>query len=160
LDKFHSKKAFIEEIIQACKSQLANQSSAELLSIFVCQFYHYVSFEYLEKTVKYQGIEVLTSRVLRAWQLFQHRPSHAPVVDFCEKPVDLSNPDFIAPLTITLINQDRPFLVDSLKIALEQNGFKAEAVLHPIFKVVRDSHGHLLRTGLHSFSNRLRRMMV
>lgn len=144
MDKFHSKKAFIEEIIQACKSQLVNQSSAELLSIFVCQFYHHVSFEYLEKTVKYQGIEILTSRVLRAWQLFQHRPSHAPVVDFCEKPVDLSNPDFIVPLTITLINQDRPFLVDSLKIALEQNGFKAEAVLHPIFKVVRDSHGHLL----------------
>ncbi|MBY0462679.1 MAG: NAD-glutamate dehydrogenase, partial [Alphaproteobacteria bacterium] len=147
MSKNHSKKVFIEEIIQACKAQLAHQSSTQdfsNLSIFIRQFYHHVSIEYLEKAAKYQGLEVLVSRALRAWQLFQYRPSYAPIIDFYEKPVDLSNPDLTVPLTITLISSDRPFLVDSLKAILKQNGFSAEAILHPILKVVRDSHGHLL----------------
>lgn len=146
MGKVHNKKIFIEKIIQACKAQLANHSSLsnQHLVVFIRQFYHHVDLEYLERIAKYQGIEMLISRALRAWQLFQHRPSYAPIIDFYEKPIDLSNPDLIVPLTITLVNPDRPFLVDSLRLALEQNGFKAEAILHPILKVVRDSHGHLL----------------
>ncbi|MBY0281459.1 MAG: NAD-glutamate dehydrogenase, partial [Alphaproteobacteria bacterium] len=146
MSKNHSKKTFIEEIIQACQTQLVHQSSDQTfskLSIFIRQFYHHVSIEYLEKIAKYQGLEILISRVLRAWQLFQYRPSYSPIIDFYEKPVDLSNPELIAPLTITLISTDRPFLVDSLKAILKQNGFNPEAILHPILKVVRDSHGHL-----------------
>lgn len=86
----------------------------------------------------------MISRALRAWHLFQHRPSYAPIIDFYEKPINFSNPNCIVPLTITLINPDRPFLIDSLKVALKQNGYKAEVILHPILKVVRDTHGHLL----------------
>jgi glutamate dehydrogenase len=49
---------------------------------------------------------------------------------------------FAAPVTlIATINDDKPFLVDSILSELGERGAKIKAVFHPIFKVRRDAAG-------------------
>ena len=49
---------------------------------------------------------------------------------------------FSAPVTLlTTINDDKPFLVDSILSELGERGCKIKAVFHPIFKVKRDASG-------------------
>ncbi len=44
---------------------------------------------------------------------------------------------------IELLNDDMPFLVDSLTAELSRHGFTIRDTIHPIFKVVRDKNGSL-----------------
>ncbi|MBP6011680.1 MAG: NAD-glutamate dehydrogenase [Alphaproteobacteria bacterium] len=49
---------------------------------------------------------------------------------------------FAAPVTLlATINDDKPFLVDSILSELGERGLKVKAVFHPIFKVKRDANG-------------------
>ena len=49
---------------------------------------------------------------------------------------------FAAPVTlVATINDDKPFLVDSILSELGERGLKIKAVFHPIFKVRRDAAG-------------------
>ncbi len=45
---------------------------------------------------------------------------------------------------LELVNQDRPFLVDSVTAALNQLGFTVRLVLHPVLRMKRDDKGKLL----------------
>src|SRR5690606_17672871 len=44
---------------------------------------------------------------------------------------------------IQTVNADMPFLVDSLTMALTSHGFRVDATIHPIFRVVRAADGTL-----------------
>ncbi len=50
-------------------------------------------------------------------------------------------------LVIELINNDMPFLVDSLTMELTRQGFTIYDTIHPIFNVSRDKNGALLAVG-------------
>jgi glutamate dehydrogenase len=45
---------------------------------------------------------------------------------------------------IEIINDDRPFLVDSVVVALSELGVSAHLIMHPVIPVKRDQGGHLL----------------
>ena len=52
---------------------------------------------------------------------------------------------FISPHTvIEMVNDDMPFLVDSISLALTQRALTLHFLAHPIFAVTRDSSGNLL----------------
>jgi len=55
---------------------------------------------------------------------------------------DAQRDGFTAPVTlVATINDDKPFLVDSILSELGERGVKIKAVFHPIFKVKRDAPG-------------------
>ncbi len=45
---------------------------------------------------------------------------------------------------IEIVNDDMPFLVDSVVLALSNLGIAAHLIIHPVMRVVRDQGGHLL----------------
>jgi glutamate dehydrogenase len=50
-------------------------------------------------------------------------------------------------LVIEIINDDMPFLIDSLMSALTRQGFRIHETYHPIFSVTRDGKGELTSLG-------------
>ncbi|MBL0221908.1 MAG: NAD-glutamate dehydrogenase [Xanthomonadales bacterium] len=48
---------------------------------------------------------------------------------------------------IAVGTEDMPFLVDSVSMAINQAGLATHAVIHPIFRIVRDPGGHILSFG-------------
>ncbi len=55
---------------------------------------------------------------------------------------EMQRDGFAAPVTlVATINDDKPFLVDSILSELGERGAKIKAVFHPIFKVKRDASG-------------------
>jgi glutamate dehydrogenase len=51
-----------------------------------------------------------------------------------------------APLVVEIVNDDMPFLVDSISSALDRYDLNLELLIHPVVKVTRDSSGK--RTGV------------
>src|SRR5580698_8301593 len=52
---------------------------------------------------------------------------------------------FVSPHTIIdVVNDDMPFLVDSISLALTERGLTLHFLAHPIFTVARDGAGNLL----------------
>ncbi len=45
---------------------------------------------------------------------------------------------------IALVNDDMPFLVDSVSMVIGQAGLDTHTIIHPIFRVTRDPGGHVL----------------
>ncbi len=144
MSKSKIRDALLEKITELCQARLASHHSVEHVHImdsfpnFVEEFYRHVSLDCLQHSYDHCGPDVLVSRVLRVWHLLQHRPTHSPIIDFHESQFPDNH------LVVTLINNDRPFLVDSLKLILKNMGFNPEAILHPIFKVIRNNQGHLV----------------
>ncbi|MBI3716009.1 MAG: NAD-glutamate dehydrogenase [Betaproteobacteria bacterium] len=51
-----------------------------------------------------------------------------------------------APCTvIEFVNDDMPFLVDSIAMEINRQGLAAHQILHPLFRVERDPHGAIVR---------------
>ena len=50
-----------------------------------------------------------------------------------------------ATTVIEFVNDDMPFLVDSIAIEINRQGIEIDLVLHPLFDVTRDQHGVLTR---------------
>ncbi|WP_376690322.1 NAD-glutamate dehydrogenase [Wenzhouxiangella sp. EGI_FJ10409] len=46
---------------------------------------------------------------------------------------------------IEIVNDDMPFLVDSVVLALSELGISAHLIIHPVMRVVRDQGGHLMQ---------------
>jgi glutamate dehydrogenase len=44
---------------------------------------------------------------------------------------------------IEMVNEDMPFLVDSVSAAINRHGLAIHMTVHPIFSVIRDAHGRL-----------------
>ncbi|WP_376695250.1 NAD-glutamate dehydrogenase [Wenzhouxiangella sp. EGI_FJ10305] len=46
---------------------------------------------------------------------------------------------------IEIVNDDMPFLVDSVVLALSNLGISAHLIIHPVMRVVRDQGGHMMK---------------
>jgi len=46
---------------------------------------------------------------------------------------------------VEIVNDDMPFLVDSVVLALSELGISAHLIIHPVMRVVRDPGGHLMK---------------
>ncbi len=72
--------------------------------------------------------------------------------------IHISNPEFMRQyfgrnrLAVCVINEDKPFLVDSLSIALKRLGFTIYRIIHPQLHVERDANGNL--TTIHNTANK------
>ncbi|MDP4724706.1 MAG: NAD-glutamate dehydrogenase [Alphaproteobacteria bacterium] len=147
----------LQKIVDAClvKQNNAEQSYPALHSAafiqFIHKFYANVDVDALKLCCSSYGIDFLAHFVMHAWQLMQqraHRDSVVGVVDISSLQSDsftecmsLSNENNL--LLVTLINDDRPFLMDSLLLLLKNKSLCVKLMCHPVFRVIRDQSGHL-----------------
>ncbi|HEY6257233.1 MAG TPA: NAD-glutamate dehydrogenase, partial [Xanthobacteraceae bacterium] len=93
-----------------------------------------------EDFLSYQAREVavLTER---AWSLLAVRAPAVPKIRFATPPAEGDRLKDISVLEI--INDDMPFLVDSVMAELAERGVEVRLVVHPVFAVARDGEGRL-----------------
>src|SRR5579872_5022253 len=102
-----------------------------------------------EDLVRYDARE-LAAFAERAWDFLQDRKSGVPRIRF-ESPGEAGNAGRLhAVSVIEIVNDDMPFLLDSVMNDLTEQGVDIRLVAHPIFSVERDSFGRLL--GFHDTS--------
>ncbi len=149
--------ALIQNIVDAClvkknntKQGMVTLDSASFTQ-FVYKFYANVDMDALNSCCSLHGIDFLVHFVVHAWQLMQKRSHSDSVIDIvdidslqCTSPpecMSLSKDNSF--LLVTLINDDRPFLMDSLLLLLKNAQQCIKLMCHPVFAVKRDSTGHL-----------------
>ena len=96
----------------------------------------------------------LALRPVSAWAGFAHSAlAFAQVRLPKQAKIRVFNPDPAsdgfesANTVIQVVNDDMPFLVDSVNMLLTQMGIAQNGMLHPVFKVERDASGHLKAIG-------------
>jgi glutamate dehydrogenase len=58
--------------------------------------------------------------------------------------IAIANPEGTRRTVVAIVNDDMPFLVDSVSAEIARQGFAAHLIIHPILKVRRDSAGRLI----------------
>lgn len=114
----------ISKIIQNAATKV-EESQIELLTIFIRQFYEDVVWSDFEK----RDIDALTGSVVSLWHLM-HKRKRGEIQIKVFNP-NLKKDGWKCDKTIILINQnDIPFLVDSLQMALNKQGLRIFSIIH------------------------------
>jgi glutamate dehydrogenase len=82
----------------------------------------------------------LADDVRAAAEFIADKPKHEPKVRVASTPAAKGAP---AGAIIEILNDDMPFLVDSVMGELQARGLEVRSMLHPIFKTQRESSGRL-----------------
>lgn len=149
--------ALTQKIVEAClaKNNQAKHSVSAfdslVLTQFVQKFYANADVDALKSCSLSHGVDFLAHFVLHAWQLVQKRAcgdSVVDVVDMASLQCDSSTECMPLPkgndfLLVTLVNDDRPFLMDSLLLFLKNKSQRVKLICHPVFRVTRDACGNL-----------------
>jgi len=131
----HSEK--LDSIIAALPAK-----SPDLLKQFTHQFFAKVPASELARFDAKDSAAVATS----AFKFFSERKSSAPKIRIF-MPEKKEHGYESKHIVIELLNDDMPFLVDSLTAELARLGLTIRETIHPIFKVQRDKNGALTALG-------------
>jgi glutamate dehydrogenase len=115
---------------------------AILVQRFVARFYDHVVVDDLAG----QAADDLYGAALSLWQFAQERkPGKAKLRVFNPR---AATEGWNARHTIVeIVNDDMPFLVDSVRMALQAEGVTVRLIVHPVLSVLRDRAGGLLALG-------------
>lgn len=136
-DKLNAKLAVVREI----GAERLSKTDWEAFSMALSQFYSNVS---PDEVVDYEP-EQLYAASLALWRFCAHRDPGAPGVRLYNP--RMTEHGWESPHTVLeIINDDMPFLVDSVTAYLTDRGIGIHTLLHPVLTVSRDKKGRL--TGL------------
>ncbi|HET8728132.1 MAG TPA: NAD-glutamate dehydrogenase domain-containing protein, partial [Alphaproteobacteria bacterium] len=90
-----------------------------------------------------EDVENLYGAALGLYQFAAHRPSSGPKIRMFNPNHD-EHGWHIRHSVVEIINDDMPFLVDSVTAALNGMGMTVHLVVHPVMRVVRDAKGDLI----------------
>src|SRR4051812_4780254 len=96
-----------------------------------------------EDLVRYEPRE-LAELAESAWQFLQERKPGPPKIRFESRPGPMGAERVRSVSMVEMINNDMPFLLDSVMAELTQQNVDVRLVLHPIFTVERDQTGALI----------------
>ena len=109
---------------------------------FVTRYYAHVAIDDLTLS----DADHLARAALAHWRLGARRPAATPIVSVRNPTV--ASEEWDAPHTIVdVVNDDMPFLVDSVTMALERHDLGIHLVVHPVLEVRRDADGVRADTG-------------
>ncbi|MCM0611575.1 NAD-glutamate dehydrogenase [Marinobacter sediminum] len=137
-----SKDQFFEQLADAF-AQKITKTEAKKISEFAKQHYAHIPLEELVS----RRFSDTYGAVLAAWQFLQKRNAD-------ETPVLVFNPDLESDgwqsthTVIFILHPNIPFLIDSLRIAINQQEIGTHSIQHSILRVERDNDGKLAK--LHS----------
>jgi glutamate dehydrogenase len=117
-------------------SAVARETGNPLAAVFGDALFRDVD----QTEVKSYGESERLAFARRAFDTFAMRPDSQPVIATSIR--QAKNATFLA---VDIVNDDMPFLVDSVLAALRDMGYAPEFVAHPVFDVERDREGRLVR---------------
>src|SRR5262249_30625023 len=79
-----------------------------------------------------------------AWAFLTDRPPGAPKIRFESRPGPVGAERIKSVSALEIVNDDKPFLLDSVLGELNERGIELRLVVHPVFAVERDADGVLL----------------
>src|SRR5579862_7277822 len=85
------------------------------------------------------GPDELAAIAERSWSLFAERKAGAPKISFEPAPAPVTRTVSV----LDIVNDDMPFLLDSVVGELNQRGLDIRLLVHPVFAVERDAAGAL-----------------
>jgi glutamate dehydrogenase len=86
----------------------------------------------------------LAALAAQAWSLLAARPPGTPRIRLDPPSPVLGPPGRRDDSVLQIVNDDMPFLLDSVLGELSERGVEVRFVVHPVFSVMRDDAGHLL----------------
>ncbi|WP_448190284.1 NAD-glutamate dehydrogenase [Azospirillum sp. sgz301742] len=126
-----------EEVVRQVRGRL-DRSRVDLAERFVRQFYANVPPDDIVQAPADQ----LYGAAIAMWQWGQKRePGKATVRVYNPR---IEEHGWQSPRTVVeIVNDDMPFLVDSVTSELNRQGFTVHLVIHPVVRVARDGNGRL-----------------
>ncbi len=126
--------------IAASAAREAPRAQKKYLSAFTEIFYATIaSVDLLRISPEY-----LSGSVVSAWDYLQKRRPGQASVRISNETDD--RPGWGRPHSVVqIVNDDMPFLVDSVVEELNRQNYTTRILIHPVIRVRRDSHGKLLR---------------
>src|SRR5258708_9376900 len=85
------------------------------------------------------GPDELAAIAQRSWSLFAERKAGAPKISFEPAPAPATRTVAV----LDIVNDDMPFLLDSVVGELNQHGLDIRLLVHPVFTVERNAAGTL-----------------
>ena len=132
------KQEAIDAVIRLARQRLSPGQS-EALETFVRLFYAHVPPD----DILDRDTENLLGAVLSTWSFVAQRPANTPKVR-AFAPTFEANGWHSLHSAIEIVNDDMPFLVDSVTAELSRHGMTVHLVIHPIARVRRDETGKMI----------------
>jgi glutamate dehydrogenase len=120
-----------------------NARDPHIPKTFLVQFFGRTAADDL---VRYKA-EQLAQLAQAAWAFIGTRRPGAPKIRFADLPAGDGGDGGKAVCVIEIVNDDMPFLVDSVLSELAERGLAVRLVAHPVFTVERDAAGQLVALG-------------
>ena len=133
----------IEAVVNVAQKRLAaDEDQARAVADFVRHYFAYVP----PQDICGVKADTLFGAAFAHWRLAGRRPTGSPIVRVYNPRLDEHG--WRSDHTVVeVVNDDMPFLVDSVTAALNQRGMTVHVVIHPIFGVMRDDDGNLKTAG-------------
>src|SRR5262249_3408014 len=96
-----------------------------------------------EDLARYEPREI-AALAEEAWGFLKERKAGAPKIRFDSRDGPIGAERIKTISTIEIVNDDMPFLLDSVMGELTEQGIEVRLVVHPIFTVERDNTGSLI----------------
>ena len=128
----------IEEVLALIRARIPMREQAQVVE-FTRQFYRQVDPEDLRE----RKVDDLYGAALSQWHFVRHRSGDDPKVRIYNPRVEEHGWQSSHTI-VELVNTDRPFLVDSVRMEANRQGYTIHLIIHPVMRVRRDAEGNLL----------------
>src|SRR5438067_6299959 len=123
----------IDSVCAQAREKVSSEEEAERFETFVRQYYHWVPADDLAD----RSTDELYCMAAAHWRLAQERQPG-------EAKVRVYNPDAekdgyrSSHTVVEIVSDDMPFLVDSVTMELNRQGYGMDLVIHPMMRFCRD----------------------
>ncbi|MCU1427462.1 MAG: gdh [Actinomycetia bacterium] len=130
--------AIVEEVARRATA-LVPAADATAVAAFARRYYENVALADLHE----RSIDFLAEAAASHWQFGAQRPPHTPLVRVFTPTRERDGWDSTHTI-IEIVNDDMPFVVDSVMMELDRRALGIHLIVHPILPVVRDADGTAL----------------
>lgn len=140
-EEWQLKDAHVQKVVEIARTRLEGPD-AEHVGTFIAAFYADVAPDDLFA----KDVDVLFGQALSMWRFSQTRAPGAAKLRVYNPSIE-EHGWRSRHTVIEIVNDDMPFLVDSLAAELTAQGREIYTVVHPVLNVVRDKTGERMRGG-------------
>jgi glutamate dehydrogenase len=124
--------------VAALIEQRVGKTEREALLAFAASYFQRIDPE----DIASRGVDDLYGALLSHWQFAQRREAGKPKIRVLN-PVAGEHGWSSRHTVVEIVNDDMPFLVDSVSMEINRQGLTLHVIVHPIFAVQRDAGGAL-----------------
>lgn len=139
LNNTEKKQNILKAVTQKLEPMVAEKVQPVVLS-FVEIFFANVPYEDLIE----QSLDALAQSVYETWQFCQARPSGAFKIHAFIQKREVKG-ELVPQTVVEVLNDNKPFLVDSVAGAINSLGYSIRLITHPVMQVERDSHNNIVK---------------